>query len=40
MTLIEYDAAYRGYLESRGATAIAKPTRRRLEELKQLYPDT
>ena len=39
MTLIEYDAAFRGY---RMANGLEKPpggmTRARLEELKRLYP--
>lgn len=41
-TIIEYDAAVRGYLQSKGIDP-SKPramTRRRLEELRTLYPDT
>jgi hypothetical protein len=41
MSVIEYDWAYRGYLESRGITQQPpQMTRSRLEELKALYPDT
>lgn len=41
MTVIEHDAAWRGYLEAKGvSTEPFGMTRSRLEELKQLYPDT
>lgn len=41
MTLIEYDAALAGYLESKGVKAgPAGMTRKRIDELKRLYPDT
>lgn len=40
MTLIEYDAAVRGYLEAKGVKPGSGPMRRtRLEELMALYPD-
>lgn len=42
MTVVEYDAAVRGYLQRNGVDPAAPPamTRSRLEELKRLYPDT
>jgi hypothetical protein len=40
MTVIEYDAAWRGYAERHGlGRGQAGMSRRRLEELKRLYPD-
>ena len=39
MTLVEYDAAQRGYLEARGIDRRRGMTRSRLDELKTLYPD-
>jgi hypothetical protein len=40
MTLIEYDAAWRGYAERHGIKAEPVMTRSRLDELRALYPDT
>ena len=40
MTMIEYDATWRGYAEKHGIGRGPKPmTRSRLDELKALYPD-
>lgn len=40
MTLLEYDAAWRGYCQANGIdTSRRGMTRDRLEELKRLYPD-
>lgn len=39
LTLIEYDAAARGYLESKGVSPDAGMSRRRLDELLALFPD-
>lgn len=40
MSLIEYDAAWRGYAQRHGiGTGPAPMTRRRMDELKALYPD-
>lgn len=42
MTMREYDAAQRGYLQSRGVDMSKRGggmTRARLDELKRLYPD-
>lgn len=41
MTLVEYDAAWRGYCERYGIkTEPDGMTRRRLDELKAMFPDT
>jgi uncharacterized phage protein (TIGR02216 family) len=41
LSMIEYDAAFVGYLEAKGAKpAGSDMTRARLDELKSLYPDT
>lgn len=40
MTLIEYDAAFRGYLESRGIDPDARlASRADLDDLMRRYPD-
>lgn len=39
MSFIEYDAAYRGYLEANGAQRRRRMTAKRLAELQALYPD-
>lgn len=40
MTLIEYDAAMRGYLEAKGVSVAPRVTRDHLHELMARYPDT
>lgn len=40
MSIVEYDAAWRGYAEKHGIKPEPGMTRRRLEELMRQYPDT